>query len=520
MTLAASFALFASHADANAVNDYIKGRSYTMPLPAQQIHWNWNHRTDEWKNSMDYRNGYNKPEGVLVHESGTESDKGNANAITSQISYMTTHHDNAFTHSWVSQSRIIEIADPVKLAWGAGPAGNKRFVQTESTRVNTKEAFANELWNMAVLQTDYLYRFNLGTPKLNSNLWSHHMVSVQLGGTDHVDPDGYWADSAAKFFGTTYTMNDYEWLLKYVYNQAHPKFSVGSVVKINGNAVSEANGTSITNRRNKLGTITSVYAHKHASSKFAYNITFKNGGSTTSNWYIPEQDVGTAPTAKYAVGANVQIAGNAVSETNGTSLVNHRNWIGTIKKVQADNHASSQYSYYVEFNNGTRKVSNWYIPEQDLRAVTTTAAYKVGQVMQIKPNANVETNGSNLQNHRGWIGTIKKVQVDNAWSSRYSYYVEYKTGAQTVSNWYVTEQDLMAPKAGLFAVGQSVKVKSNAQVETNGTSIVNRHGLTGVVKKLQPDNKFGSNYSYYVEFVVDNKTVSNWFITEQDLMLP
>ena len=60
------------------------------------------------------------------------------------------------------------------------------------------------------------------TPSLASNgqgtLWSHHYVSQFLGGTNHTDPDGYWARNASNYFGTTYTMSDFAQLVEMYYN--------------------------------------------------------------------------------------------------------------------------------------------------------------------------------------------------------------------------------------------------------------------------------------------------------------
>ena len=53
----------------------------------------------------------------------------------------------------------------------------------------------------------------------NGTLLSHHMISMYFGGSDHVDPDGYWARNANSYFGTGYTINDFFELVKYEYAQ-------------------------------------------------------------------------------------------------------------------------------------------------------------------------------------------------------------------------------------------------------------------------------------------------------------
>ncbi|WP_143602681.1 CHAP domain-containing protein, partial [Floricoccus penangensis] len=221
--------------------------------------------------------------------------------------------------------------------------------------------------------------------------------------------------------------------------------------------------------------------------------------------YIHFKDINTPPVtqpippAKYKVGQEVQIKSTAGAETNGTSLSNHRNWIGKITKVQPDNKWSSHYSYRVEYKSGNQTVSNWYVSEQDLVSVSASK-YKVGQEVQIKSTAGAETNGTSLSNRRNWIGKITKVQPDNKWSSHYSYRVEYKSGNQTVSNWYVSEQDLVSVSASKYKVGQEVQIKSTAGTETNGTSLSNRRNWIGKITKVQSDNKWSSAYSYRVEY--------------------
>ncbi|MCM0582923.1 N-acetylmuramoyl-L-alanine amidase, partial [Weissella diestrammenae] len=203
---------------ANSVNDYIYSKNFQAKNSSNYIQ-QWLNNPNWEGVDMNYRHG--SPEGVLVHETANSSDKNNPNAIWNEINYMLGHAESAFVHSFVDDSSAIEIANPSFKSWGAGAEGNRRFIQTEQVQVEGKEAFAQELFNLAVLQSRYLATYNL-RPSLGNTVWSHAMVSQQLGGTNHTDPDGYWADMAARFYGTTYTMNDYESLLENVYNKITP----------------------------------------------------------------------------------------------------------------------------------------------------------------------------------------------------------------------------------------------------------------------------------------------------------
>lgn len=45
------------------------------------------------------------------------------------------------------------------------------------------------------------------------------MISLYLGGTDHIDPTDYWSQSAYRFFGTTYSISDFLELVQMYYNR-------------------------------------------------------------------------------------------------------------------------------------------------------------------------------------------------------------------------------------------------------------------------------------------------------------
>ena len=209
-TAVLGLAMAEENASANKVNDYVIAKGWTPSGNTVAI------SNDLPKNG--YRNGVGKPEGVVVHETANASDKWNDNAIWTEINYMLGHYNSAFVHSFVDANNRIEIGNPDYLAWGAGPTANSRYIQTEQVEVEGKDAFAGELYNLATIQARYLQKYNL-KPVLGKTVFSHAMTSTSFGETNHTDPNGYWADMAARFYGTTYTMNDYQVLLEYVYNQ-------------------------------------------------------------------------------------------------------------------------------------------------------------------------------------------------------------------------------------------------------------------------------------------------------------
>ncbi|WP_251545293.1 N-acetylmuramoyl-L-alanine amidase [Limosilactobacillus caecicola] len=159
--------------------------------------------------------GNGKPNMIVVHETANPND-----SIWGEINYEKSTYNNAFVHAFVDGNNIIEISSTDRECWGAGPQANHRAVQFEQVEVHTASEFVRELVNAAYYTAYNLKKYGL-EPTLgpSGSVWSHHMVSQNLGGTNHTDPDGYWSTNASIFFGTHYTMSDFIELVKYEYNQ-------------------------------------------------------------------------------------------------------------------------------------------------------------------------------------------------------------------------------------------------------------------------------------------------------------
>ena len=136
----------------------------------------------------NYRNGYKKPEGVVIHASA------NPNAgVDSEISYMAKNYKNAFTHAWAGHDKIIEISNTHYACWGAGGVANKRFVQiemTEDKRLTKKQKLqvVDRAAYWAAVQLVYYGLPCKDASKGSGTVWGHTHVSQYLGGTDHTDP--------------------------------------------------------------------------------------------------------------------------------------------------------------------------------------------------------------------------------------------------------------------------------------------------------------------------------------------
>lgn len=194
--------LFSNSQSLSSANQYIINQNYSNPVIEQQI-----------KNfdRFVYKDGYGKPKGFVVHETANDN-----STITSEINYMTNNWQNAFVHTFVDSSRIIQIHPTEYAVWGAGPKANPYFVQSELVREKTKEKFYKSINNDA-----YYVAFNLkqyGLIPVNAHntgigtVWSHDAVSRYLGGTTHSDPVGYFAKWGYRF-------NEFFDLVNYKYNE-------------------------------------------------------------------------------------------------------------------------------------------------------------------------------------------------------------------------------------------------------------------------------------------------------------
>ncbi|MUV37312.1 Bifunctional autolysin [Lentibacillus sp. JNUCC-1] len=165
------------------VNKYIKDKGF------QAASVEYNH-LDRLK-KFPYRDGYGEVEGVVAHETANPN-----STIDGEIAWMKRNHKNAFVHAFVDHERIIET-HPLDLgAWGAGFYANQRFVHVELVRVHSFDEFARSINNYAEYIAGILFDYNLGVTSAETtgegSLWSHKAVSKFLGGTNHVDPHGYF----------------------------------------------------------------------------------------------------------------------------------------------------------------------------------------------------------------------------------------------------------------------------------------------------------------------------------------
>ncbi|WP_391509597.1 N-acetylmuramoyl-L-alanine amidase [Bacillus toyonensis] len=130
-----------------------------------------------------YRYGVGAYEGVVAHSTATSE----APAINIQ-KYESRTWRNAFVHYAVDWNETIQIADTKYIAYGGGPAANKRFVHVELCETADYTKFKRSYEKYVKLLAEILKDNKISVEK---GLWTHRDVTHHLGGTDHEDPIDY-----------------------------------------------------------------------------------------------------------------------------------------------------------------------------------------------------------------------------------------------------------------------------------------------------------------------------------------
>lgn len=191
----------------NPVNSYIE----KLGFPHSEI-------TDDIQKIFAQDPYKDAPTGVVVHDTGMDD-----TTIEGEINNMLTEYDatGTFVHSFIDAEKIIRIANEDYMAYGAGKYANDKFVQFEMPHETTKDGFAMQTANAAYYTAFILLKYNLpvtlGQEDGSGTVWTHEMVSLYLGDTDHIDPVEYWAASAKEYFDTTYDINNFISLVQAYY---------------------------------------------------------------------------------------------------------------------------------------------------------------------------------------------------------------------------------------------------------------------------------------------------------------
>ncbi len=283
----------------SSINSQIRNNNYAVPTYVEDF--------SSHIPKIPYRNGVGKPEGIIAHETANPN-----STIQGEIAYMKNNYESAFVHAFVDDNNIIEVAPTDYLAWGAGGVANERFIHVELVRVYGGDRFARSINNYAdYIATNLSYYglpFDSAENDGTGTLWSHDAVSRYLGGTDHSDPYGWFAEN-------NYTFNELVDLVreKYLYktgSATQPTTPVVSKPKTTtpvtskpktSTPVASLAKTVVVNYKGKVntnasGVYSSVYDTKTKSAANKVGKTFNIGKQSNYNnqvYYLLQDNNGT-----------------------------------------------------------------------------------------------------------------------------------------------------------------------------------------------------------------------------------
>ena len=169
----------------SSINNYIRKNNFKAP----QIEENYTSYFPKY----GYRYGVGRPEGIVVHDTANEN-----STIDGEINFMKNNYESAFVHAFVDGNRIVETAPTDYLSWGAGPAGNERFINVEIVHTHDYASFARSMNNYADYAATQLVYYGLKPDSAENDgqgtVWTHYAISRWLGGTDHADPHQYFSN--------------------------------------------------------------------------------------------------------------------------------------------------------------------------------------------------------------------------------------------------------------------------------------------------------------------------------------
>ncbi|RYL11140.1 glucosaminidase domain-containing protein [Staphylococcus sp. RIT622] len=445
----------------SSINDYIRKNNFKAP----QIEENYTSYFPKY----GYRYGVGRPEGIVVHDTANDN-----STIDGEINFMKNNYESAFVHAFVDGNRIIETAPTDYLSWGAGPAGNERFINVEIVHTHDYASFARSMNNYADYAATQLVYYGLKPDSAENDgqgtVWTHYAISRWLGGTDHADPHQYFRDHNYSY-AELYDLINEKYLIKT--GQVAPWGTTSSSsTKPSGGSSSSSSSDKLTVSAN------SGVAQIKPSNSGLYTTVYDSKGHST------DQDQKT------------------LSVTKSATLGNNK-------------------FYLVEDYNSGKKYG--WVKQSDVVYNTAKSPVKVNETYNIKPGVKLYTvpwgtfnqeaskvSGSGNQTFKA----TKKQQIDKAiylygtvngksgWVSKY--YLTAPTQSKAATNTKVTTANRAAstqstPKATQSATTQTIN--KIAQVKANNSGI-----RTSVYDKKA---KSGAKYANRTFIVSKQRTEGN-----------
>ncbi len=323
----------------SSINSQIRNNNYAVPTYVEDF--------SSHIPKIPYRNGVGKPEGIIAHETANPN-----STIQGEIAYMKNNYESAFVHAFVDDNNIIEVAPTDYLAWGAGGVANERFIHVELVRVYGGDRFARSINNYAdYIATNLSYYglpFDSAENDGTGTLWSHDAVSRYLGGTDHSDPYGWFAEN-------NYTFNELVDLVREKY-----LYKTGSATQPTTPVVSKPKTTTPVTSKPKTSTpiVSKPKTTTPVTSKPKTSTPVVSKPKTTTP--VTSKPKTSTPVASLAKTVVVNYKGKVNTNASGvyssvydTKTKSAANKVGKTFNIGKQSNYNNQVYYLLQDNNGT-----------------------------------------------------------------------------------------------------------------------------------------------------------------------
>ncbi|MDT0704339.1 glucosaminidase domain-containing protein, partial [Mammaliicoccus sciuri] len=477
----------------SSINNQIRNNNYAVPTYVEDF--------SSHIPKIPYRNGVGKPEGIIAHETANPN-----STIQGEIAYMKNNYESAFVHAFVDDNNIIEVAPTDYLAWGAGGVANERFIHVELVRVYGGDRFARSINNYAdYIATNLSYYglpFDSAENDGTGTLWSHDAVSRYLGGTDHSDPYGWFAEN-------NYTFNELIDLVREKY-----LYKTGSVTQPNTPVVSKPKPKPTTPVVSKPKPTTPVVSKPKPTAP----VVSKPKPSTP----VVSKPKPTTPVASPAKTVVVNYKGKVNTNASGvyssvydTKTKSAANKVGKTFNIGKQSNYNNQIYYLLQDNNGTPL--GW-VKSSDIQLQNNTKATpKPAASNTAKPKATPKPVASNTAKPKA---TPKPVASNTVKPK-----ATPKPVASNTAKPKATPKPVASNTTKTNAVAKTVRVNYLGKVNKNISGVytsvydqktvpaINKAGKTFKIGKQSTYN----NQTYYL--LQDNNAIPLGWVNAKDIQL-
>ncbi|WP_436867860.1 glucosaminidase domain-containing protein [Mammaliicoccus sciuri] len=485
----------------SSINSQIRNNNYAVPTYVEDF--------SSHIPKIPYRNGVGKPEGIIAHETANPN-----STIQGEIAYMKNNYESAFVHAFVDDNNIIEVAPTDYLAWGAGGVANERFIHVELVRVYGGDRFARSINNYAdYIATNLSYYglpFDSAENDGTGTLWSHDAVSRYLGGTDHSDPYGWFAEN-------NYTFNELVDLVreKYLYktgSATQPTTPVVSKPKTTTPVVSKPKTT--TPVVSKPKTTTPVTSKPKTSTPVVSKPKTTTPVTSKPKTSTPVASLAKTVVVNYKGKVNTNASG-VYSSVYDTKTKSAANKVGKTFNIGKQSNYNNQVYYLLQDNNGTPL--GW-VKSSDIQLQNNTKATpKPVASNTAKPKATPKPVASNTAKPKATSKPVASNAVKPKATS--------KPVASNTAKPKATSKPVASKTTKANAVAKTVRVNYLGKVNKNISGVytsvydqktvpaINKAGKTFKIGKQSTYN----NQTYYL--LQDNNAIPLGWVNAKDIQL-